>query len=208
MAKTPDPHDPPGARPDRALADGDVLRVDGAAVRVVATPGHTPDHLCLLLLDPASDAPTAVLTGDAVLGHGTAVFEDLGAYMASLERLRALLDALAEHGHELPLFPGHGDVVPHGRAKIAEYIEHRRARERQIVDFLANHVPPGGAATAAAIVAQLYKAYPAHLHGPAEANVLLHLHKLHHEGAVVLRDDAEADHAKRWALVAPIAPRQ
>ena len=84
-----------GARPAAVgrghdgLGDGDVVRVGGLEVRVVATPGHTSDSLSFVL-----PADHALLTGDTVLGRGTTVVAhpdgELAAYLDSLERLAAL----------------------------------------------------------------------------------------------------------------------
>ncbi|MGL5809833.1 MAG: MBL fold metallo-hydrolase, partial [Nocardioides sp.] len=74
------------------LAGGDVVEVDGLEIRVIATPGHTWDSLSFLI-----PADRAVLTGDTVLGRGTAMVAHpdgrLGAYLGSLHRLRALAEA-------------------------------------------------------------------------------------------------------------------
>lgn len=47
----------------RGLSDGEVLEADGLEVRVIATPGHTEDSVCLMV-----EADNTLLTGDTVLG--------------------------------------------------------------------------------------------------------------------------------------------
>lgn len=106
------------------MADGQVFRVEGATLTAVHTPGHTADHVVFAWAEEG-----ALFTGDSVLGHGTAVFEDLGAYLASLERMRPLFGG----GRA---YPGHGAVVADGPAKIDEYIRHRQQREEQVVQTL------------------------------------------------------------------------
>lgn len=44
----------------------------------------------------------AMFTGDNVLGHGTAVFEDLAMYLDSLSRMREQFDGRAYPGHVGP----------------------------------------------------------------------------------------------------------
>jgi glyoxylase-like metal-dependent hydrolase (beta-lactamase superfamily II) len=109
------------------LVDGDVVSVDGLEVRVVGTPGHTADSLSFLL--PAEDA---VLTGDTVLGRGTTVVAhpdgQLGAYLSSLDRLRALAAA-----HEVSsIWPGHGPVIDDALGVLDYYIAHRHERLEQV----------------------------------------------------------------------------
>src|ERR671939_1511327 len=46
-----------GARfPHRAVKDGDELRIGRVRLRVMETPGHTPESISLLVIDPAVSA--------------------------------------------------------------------------------------------------------------------------------------------------------
>jgi glyoxylase-like metal-dependent hydrolase (beta-lactamase superfamily II) len=106
------------------LEDGDVFEVGGLELRVVGTPGHTQDSLSLLMA-----ADRAVLTGDSVLGRGTAVIVhpdgDLGDYLQTLDRLSGLVDAGLATGW---LLPGHGPALDQPADLLAGYREHRLQR--------------------------------------------------------------------------------
>ena len=166
-----------------ALADGEVVRTEGATLRAVHTPGHAADHLCYVLEEEGS-----IFSGDNVLGVGTTVIPieggDLLEYMASLERL------LAEE--PTAIYPAHGPRIEDGRAKLREYIAHRNAREVEIVEALEaglDRIPD--------IVSRVYAAYPVALHGAARMSVCSHLLKLEREDRV--RREGEPLEA-RWTL--------
>ena len=147
----------------------------GGELRVLHTPGHTPDSLCLYY-----PADRALLTADTVLGHGTAVFEDLGSYMRSLQRM---VDFSSGGTYET-VYPGHGRVVPDGHAKVETYLKHRVEREEQIVRVLEHPPLAGEGWTVEAIVGTVYAQYPKELWGPAGHSVELHLRKLEGDGRV------------------------
>jgi glyoxylase-like metal-dependent hydrolase (beta-lactamase superfamily II) len=95
----------------------------------------------------------------------------MGAYMKSLARVRARrFDAL---------YPAHGPPIREVDAFLAAYIEHRRARETQIVMALAD-----GAATVRQLVARLYADTDRRLHPAACHSVLAHLLDLYRRGVV------------------------
>jgi glyoxylase-like metal-dependent hydrolase (beta-lactamase superfamily II) len=166
------------------LADGSVVRTEGATLRAIFTPGHAPDHLCFLL-----EEERALFSGDNVLGVGTTVIPlehgDLLDYMRSLERL--LAEAPAR------IYPAHGPWIADGVAKLREYLAHRRERERQILEALPR------AATIGAIVKIVYAAYPAALHAAAGQSVASHLVKLEREGRV-RRAGPEPPLSAHWTL--------
>lgn len=97
------------AFPHRGLSDGEEVDLGGLTLRALATPGHTPEHLSLLLLDGA--APAAVFTGGALLPGGVARTDLIATdqtepltralYRSIRERLLTLPDAT-------PVYPTHG----------------------------------------------------------------------------------------------------
>ena len=106
--------------------------------------------------------------------------------MASLERMRREFAGRA--------YPAHGAVVEDGRARIDEYIRHRRQREGEILLALRGGGGAGGgrgggdaglAKTPRELVKVVYKDVPESLHEPAERGVVQVLGKLEGEGKVV-----------------------
>ena len=137
--------DPAHRLGDAGLAGGDVLSAGGCELRVIATPGHTGDSVCLRL-----PADGALLTGDTVLGRGTTVIADdgnLGDYLDSLHRLRALADSPGLR----VLLPGHGPLLARPAETLDFYLTHRAQRLAEIQAAVA-----AGDRTLAQIVATVY----------------------------------------------------
>lgn len=163
--------DDDGSEQLSALEDGQDFRVEGATLRALHCPGHTSDHTAFVL-----EEEEAMFTGDNVLGHGTAVFEDLATYLASLARMRDY----ARRGRRA--YPGHGAVIVDGKTKIEEYLQHRKDREGEVLRVLEASSCDGK--TAMEVVKVVYAAYPESLHEPAREGVLQILRKLEGEGKV------------------------
>lgn len=132
-----------GALADGTLRDGERIETDAGTLVTVATPGHTPDHVAFHWPEG-----NAVFCGDLMLGGlDTALVGategDLGAYLDSLVRIRALRPAV--------IHPAHGPSFENPDAAIDAYIAHRGDRERQVLDALA-----AGATDVAAITARVH----------------------------------------------------
>jgi glyoxylase-like metal-dependent hydrolase (beta-lactamase superfamily II) len=158
---------------DAPIAGGrgpEVLRLrDGGRygpLLAIATPGHAPDHFGFLVGD-------VLLSGDAVLGEGSVfISPDAGAlagYLAALERLRKLAPAI--------ICPGHGPLILDADAKLREYIEHRRERERRLVDALQSD-----ARTVDELLDRAWSDVPEGLRPAAAVTLAAHLDKLEAEG--------------------------
>ncbi len=151
----------------RPIAADELIRLDGITLKAIHTPGHAIDHLCFYWVEAR-----ALFSGDLILGEGTAVIPRIGGsltdYLDSLQRLRSL--------DIWRIYPGHGPAIHDPQGKITEYIEHRRMRERQVLDALRS-----GARSIPEMVARIYADVPKALHRLAEESVWNHLVKLEGE---------------------------
>lgn len=98
------------------LKDGDVIRVGNVTVRVVHTPGHTPEHLAFVVTDGAvTDLPIGVFSGDFVFVGDVGrpdLLERAAGFAGTMEAgASQLFDSLKKF-RTLPEFvqvwPGHG----------------------------------------------------------------------------------------------------
>ncbi|MGN3975176.1 MBL fold metallo-hydrolase [Tsuneonella sp. SYSU-LHT278] len=162
--------------PDRVLEDGEAMTGPGWTLTAIATPGHTSNHLCFALEESG-----ALFTGDHVMGWSTSVVVppdgDMGAYMASLDKLYAREDRV--------FYPAHGPQIDKPRQLVRGMIGHRRQRENQIMRILS-----GGPQAAAGFVPRMYKGLDPRLTGAAEMSVTAHLIDLERRGMVARSGDA------------------
>jgi glyoxylase-like metal-dependent hydrolase (beta-lactamase superfamily II) len=150
------------------LGDGDRLTVDGLDLAVVATPGHTADSLSFLLA-----AENALLTGDTILGRGTAMVAwpdgELAAYLASLRRIEAMTGSL----EVTQILPGHGPGVADAAGVVRYYLDHRAERLEQVRAAVAL-----GAADVEAVLETVYADVPRTLWPAARLSVRAQLEYL------------------------------
>lgn len=160
----------PDYRPDCVLADGEALAGAGWTLVAVATPGHTSNHLCFALPEE-----NALFSGDHVMGWSTSIVSppdgDMGAYMASLERLQG-------RGERI-YYPAHGEPVTEPARMVRGLLLHRRQREAQVLAQLR-----AGQGRIAEMVAAMYIGTDPRLHPAAARSVLAHLVDLERRGLV------------------------
>jgi hydroxyacylglutathione hydrolase len=168
-----------------AVADGDSLDAGDTSLVAVHTPGHAPDHLCLL--DRGSQtmfcADLAMRGGSIHIPstHGG----DLAAYLASLERVLALAP--------VRMFPAHGPVIDDPPALLRDYLAHRREREQQVLAALRD-----GLTTADDVLGRIYPGIKPAMIPIARDTVVAHLQKLEREGRVRATAVREA-----WHIIGP-----
>jgi glyoxylase-like metal-dependent hydrolase (beta-lactamase superfamily II)/8-oxo-dGTP pyrophosphatase MutT (NUDIX family) len=159
--------------PDRVLADGEQLALEGGGLthtlKVLHTPGHAANHLCLVLLEDG-----LLFSGDHILNGSTTVVDppdgDMSAYLDSLDRLSAACD---EHGIEF-ILPAHGHVLGFAKLAIAHLKSHRLQREAKIV--AAMRARPHG--TLEDWVALAYDDVPPRMWPVAKRSLLAHVQRI------------------------------
>jgi glyoxylase-like metal-dependent hydrolase (beta-lactamase superfamily II) len=148
-------------KPDHTLRHGNIIEGKGWTFEALHTPGHTSNHICFALKEEKT-----VFTGDHIMGWSTTIVTppdgDMQAYMRSLDLLLPRDDVLYR--------PCHGPAIENPQAFVQAYIEHRQARNSQILQCLKDsiHGIPE-------MVERMYADVPAFLHPAAQRSVLAHL---------------------------------
>lgn len=159
----------PGESGWHPLADGDTIQAGHAALVVLHTPGHAPDHVCFW-----DDRTGSLYSGDMVIAGTTVMIPagrggSLRAYLQSLERLAALAPRR--------IYPGHGPVIERPVELIREYVAHRLMRERQIRSCLQD-----GITDVDAMVTTIYGVLAGPIRRAARQTVEAHLEKIRDDG--------------------------
>jgi glyoxylase-like metal-dependent hydrolase (beta-lactamase superfamily II) len=166
-------------RPDRALADGEVVAGEGWTIEAVATPGHTANHMAF-----AFKEANLLFSGDHVMAWSTPVVAppdgSMRDYMASLEKLQRRAEPI--------YLPGHGGIVRDAPRFVGHYIRHRQQREAAILRQLA-----GGEADIPSLVRAIYVGLDPRLVPAAGRSVLAHLEDLVARGRVATEGEPSID---------------
>jgi hydroxyacylglutathione hydrolase len=97
----------------QAVRDGDTISVGDVRFTVLATPGHTPEHVSFLAEDPIADTsePPVLLSGGSLLVGAVSRTDLLGHEHATglaHQLYRSLHDKILPLGDEVVVYPTHG----------------------------------------------------------------------------------------------------
>jgi glyoxylase-like metal-dependent hydrolase (beta-lactamase superfamily II) len=159
-----------GSKVGRVVQDGETLDLGDLTLEFVHAPGHTYGSLAVFLREPR-----ALFAGDNVMGTGTSVVNpgegEIALYLETLQKFMRYDPAV--------IYPGQGPVVANPRAKLQELIQHRRAREAQIVTLLTQ-----GPKSVDDLFGVLYSGLDERMGHLARNQIRSHLIKLEREGRV------------------------
>jgi glyoxylase-like metal-dependent hydrolase (beta-lactamase superfamily II) len=166
----------------KSLAEGDEIEIGTDVLKVLHTPGHSPDHLSFYC-----EKNGVLFCGDLLVKGSTVVIPanhggNLVQYLSSLRRIRDLKPPR--------VLPAHGEEIHNVVSEIDLYLEHRRRRDAEILNALRT---AGGSRTVSDVVDVVYEGLSDYLKQAASETVLAHLYKLEAEGRVCKRSDQNID---------------
>jgi len=136
-----------------AIEDGRTIQIGTVELKILHTPGHTPDSISVLVTDRSrGDIPWFVLTGDTLF-VGSIGRPDFGGAQAAEQTWDSLTRVLLSLDDSVEVYPAHGAGSLCGRAMSAKSgstigFERRfnpllRAQsKREFVDLLMDGLPP------------------------------------------------------------------
>lgn len=163
--------------PERTLEDGECLTVGDSTLRVLHTPGHVSNHICLLLEEDG-----LLFSGDHILSGSTTVITppdgNMRDYVAQLHRLAAEpFDYI---------LPAHGHVIARGKREVARLIAHRMAREAKVIEALGS---AGRPVSVDELVLTAYDDVDPAIRPVAKRSLTAHLLKLREDGLALLEGE-------------------
>ena len=111
--------------PHRAVKDGDELTIGRAKLRIMETPGHTPESICVLITEDEAHAPQKVLTGDTLFIGDVGRPDLAGGRGHTPQSMAAMMyDSLHKKLLKLPdeveVYPAHGAGSMCGKSLSSE----------------------------------------------------------------------------------------
>ena len=93
------------------LTEESVIDLGAFQIRVMATPGHTPEHISFLIVEPDDKSPSALFSGGALIVGGAARTDLLTPELTrplARHLYHTIHDKLLKLPDELEVFPTHG----------------------------------------------------------------------------------------------------
>lgn len=107
-----------------ALEEGDSVELEDMVIEVLETPGHTPEHLCYVVIDKSrSESPVGVFVGDTLFVGDVGrpdLFPDMATELAD-KLYHSLHDKLLKLPDYVEVYPAHGAGSLCGRAMGAKW---------------------------------------------------------------------------------------
>ena len=169
--------------PDRVLSNQELLTLSAKSIhanttdatlathtlKVIHTPGHAANHLCLVLVEDG-----LLFSGDHILNGSTTVVDppdgEMTAYLDSLDALSA---ACTEHDIRF-ILPAHGYVLGQAANAISHLKTHRLKREAKILKVM--QAQPNG--NMDDWVAKAYDDVPPRMWPVAKRSLLAHVQRI------------------------------
>ena len=112
------------------VRDADVIRLADRAFRVVHSPGHTSDHICLLDLETGT-----LFSGDHVLPTITPHISGMNKLVDPLQSFFDSLDRMHELSGVARCLPEHGDPFDDLSGRVEAIKRHHRERLDRLVEI-------------------------------------------------------------------------
>ncbi len=100
--------------PHKAVKDGDIIQLGKVKLSILATPGHTPESICICVTDTEqSDKPSMVLTGDTLFIGDVGRPDLVGSKGRTSQEMAGLMydslhNKLLKLADDVMVYPAHG----------------------------------------------------------------------------------------------------
>jgi len=139
-----------------ALSEGDIITLEDMDIKILETPGHTPEGICYVVIDKSrGDGPLGVFVGDTLFVGDVGrpdLFPDMAEELAG-KLYHSLHDKLMKLPDYCEVYPAHGAGSLCGRAMGAKWLTtigyERRYNEvlqikdkQEFIQSLTSNMPP------------------------------------------------------------------